>query len=137
MNYFIKELEQIPNKSPQETFDDLIKSSKEIHPMLKVISIIGWNIITQNIIYHQKQVSYFYQGMILCTSCIDNLLGNKNAKITETDLELGTECIKSLNDIFIDQNTNWDKEEKKIRKHWIKIFLDIWKEYMKKAIKEE
>ena len=134
MNNFIKNLEQIPNKTPQETFDKLLESSKEINPILKIIALIGWNIIVQNIINQQKQISYFYHGMILCAFCIDCLLGNKNAKITETDLELGAECIKSLNDILIDQNTNLNKEEKKNRKLWFKTFLDIWKEYTKKVL---
>ena len=137
MNNFIKDLEQIPNKTPQETFDKLLESSKEINPILKIVTLIGWNIIAQNIINQQKQVSYFYHGIILCAFCIDCLLGNKNAKITETNLELGTECIKSLNDILVDQNPNFNDIEKENRKRWFKIFLDIWKKYTKKALTEE
>ncbi len=30
MNNFIKDLEQIPNKTPQEAFDKLLESSKEM-----------------------------------------------------------------------------------------------------------
>jgi len=137
MNNFIKDLEQIPNKTPQEAFDKLLESSKEINPILKIVALICWNIIVQNIINQQKQVSYFYHGMILCAFCINCLLGNKNAKITETDLELGTECIKSLNDILTDKNTDLNKEGKKIKKLWFKTFLNIWKEYTKNALTEE
>ena len=137
MNNFIKNLEQIPNKTPQETFDKLLESNKEINPILKIVALIGWNIIAQNIINQQKQVSYFYNGFILCGFCISNLLGNNDTKITETDFELGTECIKSLNDILIDQNPNFNDLEKENRKRWFKIFLDIWKEYTKNVLTKE
>jgi hypothetical protein len=50
MNNFIKDLEQIPNKTPQEAFDKLLESNKEINPILKIVALIGWNIIAQNII---------------------------------------------------------------------------------------
>ena len=137
MNNFIKNLEQIPNKTPQETFDKLLESNKEINPILKIVALIGWNIIAQNIINQQKQVSYFYNGFILCGFCISNLLSNNDTKITEANLELGTECIKSLNDILVNQNPNFNDIEKENRKRWFKIFLDIWKEYTKKALTKE
>lgn len=47
MNNFINNIEQIPNKAPQEAFDKLLESSKEINPILKIIALIGWNIIVQ------------------------------------------------------------------------------------------
>ena len=58
MNNFIKDLEQIPNKTPQEAFDKLLESSKEINPILKIVALIGWNIIAQNIINQQKQIFF-------------------------------------------------------------------------------
>ena len=56
--------------------------------------------------------------------------------ISETDLELGTECIKHMADIIFDNNDNLSKKEKEFKKEWIKEFLDIWKEFTKEEIKK-
>ena len=58
MNNFINNIEQIPNKTPQEAFDKLLESSKEINPILKIVTLICWNIIIQNIINQQKQIFF-------------------------------------------------------------------------------
>lgn len=55
----------------------------------------------------------------------------KTSNISDMDLELGIECIKTLSDIIIDKNDNLSKVEKEVRKRWLREFLDIWKKYVK------
>ncbi|MBR5824828.1 MAG: hypothetical protein IKY67_11895 [Paludibacteraceae bacterium] len=137
MNNFIKELEQIPNQTPREVFEKLIDSSNYTDPILKILGILAWNILSSEIDKNKTQIPFYYHGLQLCKFCQIAIECNHNDKITTNSLELGTECIKSLNNIYIDQNPNFDKQEKENRKLWFNTFLDIWKEYIKEVLTEE
>ncbi len=51
-------------------------------------------------------------------------------------LEQGTECIKQLTEKNIDKNCNMSDVQKKAKKEWYTLFLDIWKERVKDELKK-
>ncbi len=116
--------------SPQDTFKECLRFNKISETFsFRVANVFCWETIIKTIVDIKDQLPYVYNGLVLCTCMI-----TKTSNISETDLELGTECIKHMSDIIIDKNDNLSKEEKKYRKKWIKEFLDIWKEYVKYEI---
>lgn len=137
MNNFIKDLEQIPNKTPQEAFDKLLESNNYTDPILKVLGILAWNILSSEIDKHKTQIPFYYHGLKLCEFYQIAIECNHNDKILSISIELGTECIKSLNEIYIKQNRNLTTIEKEKKKLWFNTFLDIWKEYTKNVLTKE
>ena len=116
--------------SPQDTFKECLRFNKISETLpFRVANVFCWETIIKTIVDLKDQLPYVYNGLVLCTCMI-----TKTSNISETDLELGTECIKHMSDIIIEKNDNLSKEEKKYRKKWIKEFLDIWKEYVKYEI---
>ncbi len=87
--------------------------------------------ISQMMYELKDRLPYHNNGMILCGCMIA-----KTSNISDMDLELGIECIKTLSDIIIDKNDNLSKVEKEVKKRWLREFLDIWKKYMKEEIKK-
>lgn len=117
--------------SPQDTFKECLRFNKISETLsFRVANIFCWETIIKTIVDLKDKLPYVYNGLVLCSCMI-----TKTCNFSETDLELGTECIKHMSDIIIDKNNNLSKEEKEFKKEWIKEFLDIWKEYMKEEIK--
>ena len=116
--------------SPQDTFKECLRFNKISETLpFRVANVFCWETIIKTIVDLKDKLPYVYNGLVLCSCMI-----TKTSNISETDLELGTECIKHMSDIIIEKNDNLSKEEKKYRKKWIKEFLDIWKEYVKYEI---
>lgn len=116
--------------SPQDTFKECLRFNKISETLsFRVANIFCWETIIKTIVDLKDKLPYVYNGLLLCSCMI-----TKTCNFSETDLELGTECIKHMSDIIIDKNNNLSKEEKEFKKEWIKEFLDIWKEYVKYEI---
>lgn len=137
MDNFLHSIKQGCAEPPHDVFDKIINKNVSISPYLRVLGIFGWGGIASDIIKFKDNVSFLDNGLVLCTFCIEILANDPNARIVKLDLELGTECIKSLANIKIDQDTYLSKEEKERVKKWAMVFLDIWKEYIKKEIEKE
>ena len=119
-------------ESPRVTFEKCLKLNKVAEtPFLKAVNIFCWGNISQMMYELKDRLPYHNNGMILCGCMIA-----KTSNISDMDLELGIECIKTLSDIIIDKNDNLSKVEKEVRKRWLREFLDIWKKYMKEEIKK-
>lgn len=119
--------------SPQDTFKECLRFNKISETLsFRVANVFCWETIIKTIVDLKDKLPYVYNGLVLCTCMI-----TKNSNISETDLELGTECIKHMADIIFDNNDNLSKKEKEFKKEWIKEFLDIWKEFTKEEIRRE
>lgn len=119
--------------SPQDTFNECLKfNSIADSPILRAVNIFCWETINKTMLDLKDNLPYIDNGQVLCVGMI-----TKTNNISETDFDLGIECMKSMSDMIIDKNDNLSKEEKKYRKRWIKDFLDIWKEYIKKEIEKK
>lgn len=119
--------------SPQEVFNQSLKFSKTTDSIyFRAVNIFCWDTIAKTILELKSILPHSNNGITLC-----DLMIARSKNISETDLELGVECIKSMADIIIDKNDNLSKDEKKYRKQWIKTLLDIWKEYVKEELRKE
>lgn len=119
--------------SPQEVFNQSLKFSKTTDSIyFRAVNIFCWDTIAKTILELKSILPHSKNGITLC-----DLMIARNKNISETDLELGIECIKSMADIIIDKNENLSRDEKKYRKQWIKTLFDIWKEYVKKRLEIE
>ena len=126
------------SSSPQEAFDKLIEGTSQDIPLaIRVISIIGWKNIANQIINYQHQIELYDEGLTLCAFCINVLLENDKARISKQSLDLGTECLKSLLEYLYRHNSNLDEEEKSKAIRWGKAFFDIWKNYITRCLEHE
>lgn len=126
------------SSSPQEAFDKLIEGTSQDIPLaIRVISIIGWKNIANQIINYQHQIELYDEGLTLCAFCVNALLENDRARISKQSLDLGTECLKSLLEYLYIHNSKFNEEEKSKAIQWGKTFLDIWKNYITRCLEHE
>ena len=119
--------------SPQEVFEQSLKFSKTVDSLyFRAVNIFCWNTIAKTILELKSILPHYNNGITLC-----DLMIVRSKDISETDLELGIECIKFMSDIIIDKNDNLSREEKEHRKLWLKTLLDIWKEFVKEELRKE
>lgn len=137
MNNFILCIKQEYTETPQNVFNKIININTAISPIIRIFGIWGWTGIASDITQLKDNISYVNNGLTLCTFAIKIIGNDKNSKITKIDLELGTECLKSLADYKIDNDSSLDKNEKNRVKLWTKTFFDIWKNYMEEEIEKE
>lgn len=103
----------------------------------RIASVVGWARIEAGIIENKHQVSFPLEGLALCNFGIKVINGDGKAKISKRDLHLGTECLKSLQEIYCNRDYNLDVDGRLKRLQWEKDFLDIWKEYLEECLKNE
>jgi hypothetical protein len=137
MNNFILCIKQEYTETPQNVFNKIININTAISPIIRIFGIWGWTGIASDITQLKDNISYVNNGLALCTFAIRIIGKDNNSKITKIDLELGTECLKSLADYKIDNDSSLDKNEKNRVKQWTKTFWDIWKNYMENELKKE
>lgn len=137
MNNFIHCIKQEYTETPQIIFNRIINTNIIVSPIIRILGIWGWADIAADILMLKDNISYVNNGLVLCTFGISIIANDNNAKITKINLELGTECLKSLADYKIENDFSLDIDEKKRIKQWIKTFLDIWKNYMEKEIEKD
>lgn len=109
-------------------------------PMLvfRTAAVAGWTDIafqinnTHNLLYKES-------GTELCLFAIDIMANDIDARLktSEITLDLGVECLKSLLAINIDAKCNVSAEQKETEKRIGKEFLDFWKDWLKKDLKQE
>lgn len=123
--------------TPQEFFDQLCKSTNGAPLMFNVIATIGWTNIATQIIHLKNELPFFSAGVTLSAFAINYINKIANLKLPRIILEQGTECLKQLTEKRIDSTYNTSKDQKNSEKEWWKLFLDIWKEYMKNSLEQE
>lgn len=124
-------------KTPQEVFDVISQSEKEPPIAFKIIATIGWGNIAVQINNLKEELPFFSEGLALSAFAISFLNNTANEKLPKYILEFGTECLKQLTEKIIDKNNNISEEQKNKEKEWWKLFLDIWKEWLKRYLEKE
>ena len=123
--------------TPQEFFDSLCKSKADVLPIFNVIATIGWTNIATQVIHLKNELPFFSAGVTLSAFAINYINRIADLKLPRIILEQGTECIKQLTEKRIDSTYNTSEIQKNTEKEWWKLFLDIWKEYMKNCLQQE
>lgn len=123
--------------APREIFDKAIEGTKALPAFFRIASVIGWAGIEARIIENKHQVSFPLEGLALCNFGIKVINGDGEAKISKRNLHLGTECLKSLQEIYCNRDYNLDVDSRMKRLQWRKDFLDIWKEYLEECLERE
>lgn len=124
------------NSTPQEAFDDICRSVRDVPVWFKVIATIGWTNIAISILQRQDELPYYSAGVTLAAfslNCMDQVA---DLKLPRVILEQGTECLKQLTEMRINESMDLTEEQKVLEKAWWKTFLDIWKEYMTRCLEE-
>ena len=121
--------------TPQEAFDDICRSVGDMPVWFKVIATIGWTNIAIGILQRQDELPYYSAGVTLAAFSINCMDQVADLKLPRAILEQGTECLKQLTEMRIDES-DLNAEQKESEKIWWKTFLDIWKEYMKRCLEE-
>lgn len=123
--------------APREMFDKAIEGAKALPASFRIASVVGWAGIEVGIIENKHQISFPLEGLALCNFCIKLINGDGEAEISKRNLHLGTECLKSLQEIYCNRDYNLDIESRMKRLQWEKDFLDIWKECLEECLKRE
>ena len=123
-------------RTPQKTFDGICRSASDVPVLFKVISAIGWTNIAIGILQRQDELPYYSAGVTLAAFSINCMDQVADLKLPRAILEQGTECLKQLTEMRINESVDLNAEQKESEKIWWKTFLDIWKEYMKRCLEE-
>ena len=123
--------------APREIFDKAIEGAKALPAFFRIASVVGWVGIEARIIENKHQVSFPLEGLALCNFGIKVINGDGEAKIPKRDLHLGTECLKSLQEIYCNREYYSSEEDRMRTIQWWKVFLDIWKERFEECLKNE
>ena len=122
----------------REVFPDMIQSSTEHLPLwLQISGIIGWESITIKIIQNRHQLRHYNEGLTLCAYAINYLEGNRENKLSYIILENGMDCIKSLNELFLDANIEFEPNFKEFVKYILNGGLYLCKENIKESLQNE
>ena len=122
--------------TPQKTFDGICRSASDVPVLFKVISVIGWTNIAVTILNRQDELPYYSAGVTLAAFAINYMNQVTELKLPRVILDQGTECLKQLTEMRIDEY-DLNAEQKESEKIWWKTFLDIWKEYTKRCLEED
>ena len=122
--------------TPQEAFDDICRSVGDMPVWFKVIATIGWTNISVGILKRQDELPYYSAGVTLAAFAINYMNQVTELKLPRVILDQGTECLKQLTEMRIDES-DLNAEQKGSEKIWWKTFLDIWKEYTKRCLEED
>lgn len=122
--------------APQEAFDNICRSVGNVPVWFKVIATIGWTNIAIGILQRQDQLPYYSAGVTLAAFAINYMNQVTELKLPRVILDQGTECLKQLTEMRIDES-DLNAEQKESEKIWWKTFLDIWKEYTKRCLEED
>ena len=122
--------------TPQESFDDICRSVGDVPVWFKVIAAIGWTNIAIGILKRQDELPYYSAGVTLAAFSINCMDQVADLKLPRAILEQGTECLKQLTEMRINESMDLTEEQKALEKAWWKTFLDIWKENMKRCLEE-
>lgn len=123
------------DSTPQKAFDGICRSAGDVPVLFKVIGTIGWNNIALSILKRQDELPYYSAGVTLAAFAINYMNQVTELKLPRVILDQGTECLKQLTEMRIDES-DLNAEQKESEKIWWKTFLDIWKEYMKRCFEE-
>ena len=122
----------------REVFPDMIQSNTEHLPLwLQISGIIGWESITIKIIQNRHQLRHYNEGLTLCAYAINYLEGNRENKLSYIILENGMDCIKSLNELFLDANIEFEPNFKEFVKYILNGGLYLCKENIKESLQNE
>lgn len=124
------------DSTPQKAFDGICKSAGDVPVLYKVIGTIGWNNIALSILKRQDELPYYSAGVTLAAFAINYMNQVTELKLPRAILDQGTECLKQLTKMRIDEAMDLTAGQKKFEKAWWNTFLDIWKEYMKRCLEE-
>lgn len=122
--------------NPQDAFNAIQRDANATPIVFRLIATMGWTNIAAQIRQMKNELSCSGEGIVLsgfAINCINNVL---NVKLPYMILEQGTECIKQLTEKNIDKNCNMSDVQKKAKKEWYTLFLDIWKERVKDELKK-
>ena len=138
LNHFIEEFKR-QNQDLASDFSIRIAHSLEnIPPLLfQIASTVGWNGIVSTIQQHSSEIEYSEAGLSLAAFAISAVNGDNESSIPEVVLNLGKECLKSLSHLNIDRNNNLTYSQKEADKRLADAFLDFWKDWLKKDLKQE
>ena len=92
----------------------LLGSANDIPTLYKILSNLGWVSISIQIKDYKDSLRFYWDGISLTTfsiNCIDEVV---EIKLSRKTLEQGTECLKQLTEIKIDEIQGVTKEQKGI-----------------------
>ena len=125
-------------ESSQRVYPNMIESSNDNCPLwLQISGIIGWESITIKIIQNRHQLRHYNEGLTLCAYAINYLEGNRENKLSYIILENGMDCIKSLNELFLDANIEFEPNFKEFIKYILNGGLYLCKENIKESLQNE
>lgn len=129
--------ENLYESTPREVLDKAIEVYNALPIVFRIISVIGWVTIEARIIENKQYISCSLEGLTLCTFCISVIEGDNEVKISKRTLHLGTECLKSLQEIYCNHEYYSSEEDRMRTIQWWKVFLDMWKERFEECLKNE
>lgn len=124
------------DSTPQQTFDEICNSAGDVPVLFKVIATVGWTNIALAILKRQDELPYYSAGVTLAAFAINYVDQMAELKLPRVILDQGTECLKQLTEMQIDESMGLTAEQMKFEKEWWKTFLDIWKEYTKRCLED-
>ena len=122
--------------NPQDAFNAIQRDANATPIVFRLIATMGWTNIAVQIRQMKNELSCSGEGIVLSGFAINYINNVLNVKLPYMILEQGTECIKQLTEKNIDKNCNMSDVQKKAKKEWYTLFLDIWKERVKDELKK-
>lgn len=122
--------------NPQDAFNAIQRDANATPIVFRLIATMGWTNIATQIRQMKNELSCSGEGIVLSGFAINYINNVLNVKLPYMILEQGTECIKQLTEKNIDKNCNMSDVQKKAKKEWYTLFLDIWKERVKDELKK-
>lgn len=106
--------------------------------LFRTVASTGWGVVMGQI-NNTQGLQYKTSGNELCLFAINVMANDLGAdiKISETTLDVGVECLKSLLEMTIDVQCDVLPEQIEYNTSIAKEFLDFWKERLKCALKQE
>ncbi len=129
--------ENLYESAPGEMLDKAIEVYNELPIVFRIISVIGWVTIEARIIENKQYISCSPEGLTLCTFCINAIEGDNEVKISKRTLHLGTECLKSLQEISCSREYYSCEEDRMRSIRWWRDFLEVWREYLEECLNNE
>lgn len=124
------------DSTPQQAFDEICNSAGDVPVLFKVIAIVGWTNIALAILKRKDELLYYSAGVTLAAFAINYVDQVAELKLPRVILDQGTECLKQLAEMQIDESRGLTAEQKEFETSWWKTFLDIWKEYTNRCFEE-
>lgn len=122
--------------TPKEAFDMICKTSQDMTDLYRIISTIGWSNIAAEVSIMGNRLIFPSSGLVLCGFAINYINHISAITLPRLTLEQGTDCIKHLYQINIEESTGLSDTDKATAIQWNNEFLDIWRNHMADALEQ-